>query len=139
VRTLKGASIALLEARAGSGLSDVVRRYGGEPRLYECLLPEHAGPLGALITDVTHGRVDAVAFTSKVQCRHLFLAAAQSGREEELAAALNDRTTVAVIGPVCRAALRAHGVVSRVMPATPKMAPLVAAIAEYFDLSSAEL
>lgn len=139
MRMLKGASIALLKARADSELSAVVRRYGGEPRLYDCLLPDGTAPLGALIDDVSGGRVDAVAFTSKVQCRQLFQNAAHTGRKEELAAVLNERTTVAVIGPVCRAALREHGVVSRVMPATPKMAPLVAAIAEYFDLSAREL
>jgi len=44
--------------------------------------------------------------------------------------------TVAVIGPVCRAALKEHGVASRVMPAVPKMGPLIAALAEYFDLTS---
>jgi uroporphyrinogen-III synthase len=101
--------------------------------LYEWQLPETTGPLRLLVDDVIAGRVDVVAFTSQVQCRHLFQVAASMGRDRELAAALNDRTTVGVIGPVCRAALREHGVVSHVMPATPKMAPLVAAIAEYLE------
>jgi uroporphyrinogen-III synthase len=120
-------SVALasaLEAR-GARLDEIC--------LYEWQLPDAIEPLCALVRDVIAGGVDAVAFTSKVQCTHLFLVAAQMGCDSALASALNDRTTVAVIGPVCRAALREHGVISHVMPATPKMAPLVAAIAEYFE------
>jgi uroporphyrinogen-III synthase len=104
--------------------------------LYEWQLPESIEPLRILVDDVIAGEVDAVAFTSKVQCRHLFQVAALMGREKPLAAALNTKTTVAVIGPVCRTALREHGVISHVMPATPKMGPLVAAIAEYFELTN---
>jgi len=106
--------------------------------LYEWLLPETVEPLRALVVDVIGGGVDAVAFTSQVQCRHLFQIAADMGRAEALTDALNTRTTVAVIGPVCRAALKEHGVNPRVMPAVPKMGPLMAALAEYHDLTSKE-
>jgi len=104
--------------------------------LYEWLLPETVEPLRALVVDVIDGRLDAVAFTSQVQCRHLFQIAGDMGRADALTDALNTRTTVAVIGPVCRAALKEHGVIPRVMPATPKMGPLIAALAEYLDLTS---
>jgi len=40
--------------------------------LYEWQLPENVDPLRELIADVIQARVDVVAFTSKVQCRHLF-------------------------------------------------------------------
>ena len=99
-------------------------------------MPETVEPIRALIVNVIDGRLDAVAFTSQVQCRHLFQIAREMGLADTLAAALNTRTTVAVIGPVCRAALKEHGVTSRVMPAVPKMRPLIAALAEYLDLTS---
>jgi uroporphyrinogen-III synthase len=102
--------------------------------LYEWLLPDTVEPLRGLVVDVIDGRVDAVAFTSQVQCRHLFRIASDMGRADELRDGLNTRTTVAVIGPVCRAVLKEHGVIARVMPAVPKMAPLIAALAEYADL-----
>jgi len=100
--------------------------------LHEWVMPEDVVPLRTFIDEVIAGRIDAVAFTSTVQCRHLFRIAASLGRAAELADALNSKTTVAVIGPVCRSSLRELGVTSHVMPATPKMAPLVSAIAEYF-------
>jgi uroporphyrinogen-III synthase len=117
-------------------LAEALRNRGAHVQelcLYEWQLPDNLEPLRELIADVIQARVDVVAFTSKVQCRHLFQVAASMGCAADLADALNARTTVAVIGPVCRAALREHGVMSHVMPATPKMAPLVAAIAEYLD------
>jgi uroporphyrinogen-III synthase len=117
-------------------LADGLRSRGArvnELCLYEWQLPENVDPLRELIGDVIQSRVDVVAFTSKVQCRHLFQIATAMGCATDLAEALNGRTTVAVIGPVCRTALREHGVSSHVMPATPKMAPLVAAIAEYLE------
>jgi len=48
---------------------------------------------------------------------------------------LNDHTIVAVIGPVCAAALRAQGITPDVLPARPKMGPLIAALADYVELS----
>jgi uroporphyrinogen-III synthase len=132
-----GRDVALVHyGERNEPLAEALRSRGArvhELCLYEWQLPENVEPLRELIGDVINGCVDAVAFTSKVQCRHLFDLAAAMGCAGELAGALNARTTVAVIGPVCRAALRDHGVTSHVMPATPKMAPLVAAIAEYLE------
>jgi uroporphyrinogen-III synthase len=122
-------------------LAAALRNRGAHLRelcLYEWQLPENVEPLRELIADLVQARVDAVAFTSKVQCRHLFQVAAAMGCAGDLVDALNSKTTVAVIGPVCRAALREHGVTSHVMPATPKMAPLVAAIAEHFESTPTE-
>lgn len=134
---LAGRDVALVHyGERNEPLAGALRSRGArlhELCLYEWQLPDDVEPLRELIAAVMEGRVDAVAFTSKVQCRHLFHIAAAMGCAGDLAAALNARTTVAVIGPVCRAALRDHGVTSHVMPATPKMAPLVAAIAEYLE------
>ncbi|MBI3953366.1 MAG: uroporphyrinogen-III synthase [Chloroflexi bacterium] len=99
--------------------------------LYEWLLPEDVGPLRALVKDVTGGRVDAVAFTSQVQARHLFQVAAGLGQAPELAAALNNHTVVASIGPTCTAALRRFGVEPQVVPEHPKMGHLIVALAQH--------
>lgn len=104
--------------------------------LYEWLMPEDPRPLRALVGELIEGRVDAVAFTSQIQCRHLFRVAAEMGRQDELALALNTRVVVAAVGPVCDAALRTLGVVARVQPARPKMGPMIAALADFFDLTS---
>jgi uroporphyrinogen-III synthase len=139
---LAGVDAALVHyGERNEPLAEALRHRGArveELCLYEWQLPDNVEPLRELIADVIEARVDAVAFTSKVQCRHLFQVAAAMGCARDLADALNARTTVAVIGPVCRAALREHGVTSHVMPATPKMAPLVAAIAEYLEPTHSE-
>src|SRR5438093_9659750 len=63
--------------------------------LYEWLMPEDQRPLDALVDDVIEGRVDAIAFTSQIQCRHLFAIAERGGRLAELRAALQTRLIVA--------------------------------------------
>ena len=103
--------------------------------LYEWLLPEDISPLAALVGDLIDRRVDAIAFTSQIQSRHLFRLAADAGKADELVRVLNDHTIVAAIGPVCAAALRAEGITPDVQPAHPKMGPLIAALADYVELS----
>jgi uroporphyrinogen-III synthase len=82
---------------------------------------------------VVAGEVEAVAFTSQVQVRHLLQVAALSGRAGALVAALNLRCVVAAVGPTCAAALEAAGVAPRVVPSNPKMGPMVVALAEHLE------
>jgi uroporphyrinogen-III synthase len=103
--------------------------------LYEWLLPEDISPLAALVGDLIDRRVDAIAFTSQIQCRHLFRLAADAGKADELVSVLNDHTIVAAIGPVCAAALQELGITPDVVPAHPKMGALIAALADYVDRS----
>jgi len=103
--------------------------------LYEWLLPEDIRPLAALVGHLIDRRVDAIAFTSQIQCRNLVRLAAEVGKADELVSVLNDHTIVAAIGPVCAAALRAQGITPDVQPAHPKMGPLIAALADYVELS----
>lgn len=99
--------------------------------LYEWALPEDQEPLVRLVRDLIAGRIDVVAFTSSPQIKHLFAVAERLGLHEPLVAALRDRVTVAVIGPVARAALAEHGIVPRIEPGKGTMGALVHAIAEY--------
>jgi uroporphyrinogen-III synthase len=80
-------------------------------------------------------RVEAIAFTSQIQFRNLFRLAADVGKADELVSVLNDHTIVAAIGPVCAAALRARGITPDVVPAHPKMGPLIGALADYVEQS----
>ncbi len=99
--------------------------------LYEWALPEDQGPLIRLIRDLLDGKIDVLAFTSSPQIKHLFAMADQLGQRAELARALRDRTVVAVIGPVCQAALAEQGIVPRIQPDKGTMGALVHAIASY--------
>jgi uroporphyrinogen-III synthase len=136
---LDGKGVALVHyGEPNEPLADALKGRGAkldEWMLYEWVLPEDRAPLAALIGDVIDERVDAIAFTSQVQCRHLFEVAAHLGHSDELAHALNTHTIVGAIGPVCAAALRALGVMPDVIPAHPKMGPLIAALADYVDLT----
>lgn len=119
-------------------LADALRARGAaleELCLYEWLMPEDVEPLKTLIGELVAGRIDAIAFTSQVQWRHLFRLAADLGRSGELVNALNGHTIVAAIGPVAAAALRAQGITPDVLPAHPKMGALIVALADYVELS----
>jgi uroporphyrinogen-III synthase len=106
-----------------------------ELRVYEWAMPEDGEPLRDLVRRVVEGRVDAIAFTNEVQCRHLFRAAAELGLLTQLTSALNANTVVAVVGPVCAGALQNFGVMADVIPARPRMELMIAALADYFELT----
>jgi uroporphyrinogen-III synthase len=112
-------------------LADALRLRGArvtEVHTYAWRLPDDVAPLESLIARTIDGSIDALAFTSQVQVRHLFAIAERGGRADALRRALRDRTLVASIGPSCTAALRQHGVSPHVTATPPKMRPLVTAI-----------
>lgn len=104
--------------------------------LYEWLMPEDLSTLKNLVREIVAGAVQAVAFTSQIQARHLFQVAGDISLSAELAEALNRRAVTAAIGPVCADALRRLGVHPRVIPGRPKMAPFVAELARRFRTST---
>ena len=104
-----------------------------ELMLYEWLLPEDITPLQTLVTDIMQERVGAIIFTSQVQARHLFLIAKDIVSPAELAQALNTRTIVASVGPICTAVLRDLGVTPRVEPQHPKIGYLMKALSDYMN------
>lgn len=99
-----------------------------ELALYEWRLPEDVSPLKRLAEQIQAGEVDAVAFTTQVQVRHLF-AVTDDSRRPTLAAALDRRVVTGAVGPTCAAALRARGVRDVVVPQNPKLGPLFVALA----------
>ena len=117
---------AALEAR-GARLQEVFP--------YEWSLPDDVAPIEDLVRDVIGHRVDAVLFTSQVQCRHLFQVADTLGLAGPLADSLNRDVVVGAIGPVSAEALRQVGVVPDVLPGAANMPSLITAIADYFELT----
>lgn len=101
--------------------------------LYEWRLPEDISPLETVVHKFIAGELDAVAFTSQVQVRHLFQIAGGMGLEKELAQALNSKVVVASIGPTCTACLAEYGIVPRIIPEHPKMGHLIHALHEYWE------
>jgi uroporphyrinogen-III synthase len=137
---LNGKTIGLVHyGERTDAAAEGLRRRGAaidEICLYEWRLPEDVTPLCHLIADIIDGKVDAIAVTSQIQIRHLFQIADTLGRHADLADALNRRTIVAAVGPVCAAALRSFGVIPHVQPSHPKMGPMLLALSDYFDLTS---
>ena len=99
--------------------------------LYEWLLPEDLAPLQTMIHDLVAQRVDAIAFTSKSQVRHLFQVATGLDLAEPLKQAMHRDLIVAAVGPTSAAELEVFGVTPQVVPENPKMGPMVTALAAY--------
>jgi uroporphyrinogen-III synthase len=104
--------------------------------VYEWRLPRDLRPLEELVRDILAHRFDAVIFTSQIQGRHLLQVADGMQMRHALVDALNRDVVVSAMGPVCRAALEELGIQPHVVPTTPKMAPLVSALADYFAVRS---
>ena len=100
--------------------------------LYEWMMPEDTDPLEELIAQALLGKLDAIAFTSQVQVRHVFKIAEERGFGSVLAAAMNS-ATIAAVGPTCARALLEYGVMPDVVPETPKMGHMVAELARHFS------
>lgn len=117
-----GEASALVQSLLGRGAHvQVMRTYRWE-------LPRDLVPIEQLVHRLIDDRIDAVAFTTQVQVRHLFAIADRLHRREALCHALNHRTVVGSIGPTCSTVLEEFGVVPHVVASPPRMRPLVTAI-----------
>jgi uroporphyrinogen-III synthase len=134
---LEGRAVALLHyGEPNAPLAAALRARGArleEVCLYEWQLPEDTAALADLIRDLIGGGVDAIAFTSQIQCRNLFAVAESLGLSNDLREALGSRLTVAAIGPVCVDALKHHGVTPHVVPTQSKMGLLVTELAQHLE------
>ncbi len=106
--------------------------------LYEWALPADQGPLERLVHDLVDGRIDVLAVTSSPQITHLFAVAERLDLRQRLCGALRDAVTVAVVGPVCEAALKEHGIVPQVRSDKGTMGALVHAIAQHLATREAD-
>lgn len=114
------------------GLVSALHERGARLRelvLYEWELPEDTAALERIVVELAQGRFAAAAFTSQIQARNLVAVAERIGQKDALFAALRGRTVVAAVGPTCARALSDLGIAAQVVPDSPKMGPMVAALA----------
>lgn len=136
--TLKERSVLLLHyGERNDALSAAISGMGArvtDAYLYEWHLPDDVEPIRALIRLAVERELDALLFTSQVQCRHLFLVASEMGIADRLLQALQQHVAIGAIGPTCASALRVAGIVPDLIPSLPNSPSLVRALADYFDL-----
>ncbi len=136
---IEGRGVAVTHyGERNDALADALSAAAGrlhEVTLYEWMLPDDTTPLESIVVDLVERRLDAIAFTSQIQVRHLFQIAERDGYGAELAPAMRS-TVVVAVGPTCARALSDFGVETDVMPDPPKMGHMVADLAEY--LTAAE-
>ena len=129
--------VVLLHDGGGNlALVDELRRRGAwveEIRAYDWRLPADIAPIESLVEELIEGRVDAIAFTSQVQIRHLIEIGTRMNRSAALLHALRHRTVVGSIGPTCSRALTDVGAPPHVVASPPRMRPLVTAVGEYLS------
>ena len=101
-----------------------------EIRPYGWALPADLQPLRDLCGAIVDGRVDAVAFTTQIQARHLFEVAERAALRDAIARAMHASVLVAAVGPTSARALVDLGVPPHVVPAQGKMGAMVVALAE---------
>ena len=140
---LAGRDVAVLHyGERNVALTDALQARGAylyELCLYEWLLPEDLEPLQQLVRDLMADRLEAIAFTSQVQVRHLWQVATAMGLAAALTTALTTHCLVAAVGPTCAAALAAVGVTPHVEPSHPKMGPMVTALMATLQARSAAM
>jgi uroporphyrinogen-III synthase len=105
--------------------------------LYKWSMPDDVEPLRTLVRDLIDGQVDSIVFTTQIQCRHLFRVAGDLGLCQQLADALNTKAVVVAVGPICAEVLRFFGVKPDVVPARPKLGPMMNALADYYRAGDA--
>jgi uroporphyrinogen-III synthase len=133
---LAGAEVTIVHYGERNGaLADAFQARGAvlnELCVYEWRLPDDIGPLKDLSRAIVAREIDAVIFTSQVQWKHLLHVASELGVADEVIGALGTDVVVAAVGPICSGALVDAGVNPQVIPESPKMGPLVAALAQYY-------
>ncbi len=97
--------------------------------VYRWALPDDLSPIKEAITRLLDARVQVVIFTTAVQIVHVLEVADKMGKKKETADALN-KTVIASVGPDCSEALKSQGITVDIEPESPKMGPLIIAVAE---------
>jgi len=104
--------------------------------LYHYEEASNTDAVSELIRKIVRREVDAILFTNGPQARFLLQSAAEMNLRAELLKKLNENVTVVSVGEVTSRSLREVGIPPRVVPAEPKMGPMVKALADYFEMKS---
>lgn len=136
--SLQGRSVLLLHyGERNDAIGAAIRQLDAtvtDACLYEWRLPDDVEPIRALIRSAIDHELDALLFTSQVQCRHLFQVASEMGVGDRLLEVLQRHVAVGAIGPTCARALREAGIVPDLVPSLPNSPSLIRALADYFIL-----
>jgi uroporphyrinogen-III synthase len=93
---------------------------------------EHDDEVASMILEMMNGRVDLIAFTSKLQVQRLLEVAERKGLATQLKHSLN-AITIAAVGPVAATAVEEAGGTVQVQPASSfHLKPLVREIVRAF-------
>src|ERR1700690_445541 len=103
-----------------------------EVQPYAWALPEDLAPLRALVDTIIRAEVDAIAFTTQAQARHLFAVADSMGARDAMTRAMREGVVVAAGGPTCARALSQLGAPPHVVPDQAKMGAMIVALAAKF-------
>ena len=132
---VRGRMLVLLHyGERNTPLVEALRARGARLReltLYQWELPEDLAPLSRMVEELSQEKFAGAAFTSQIQARNLLTVAEGMGRREELCRSLRSHTVVAAVGPTCARVMTELGVPPHVLPDSPKMGPMVAALVEH--------
>lgn len=116
---------ALLDGRSAPVLAEQLRTLGAEVvavPVYRWELPDDVEPVLRLIDLIADGGVDAVTFTSSPSIWNLVRLATETGRQQQLQAALSGSVRV---GPVCASTARNSGFARVVEPERARLGAMV--------------
>ncbi len=102
-------------------------------QLYTWAIPDDLGPARELLGEMLARRIDAIAFTNKMQVRHLIDLAEGCNVRDEVIGVMRNGIVIAAVGPTCAAALRDYGIEPTVVPSNPKMGPMVLGLARHLS------
>ncbi|NQW21892.1 MAG: uroporphyrinogen-III synthase [SAR202 cluster bacterium] len=135
--SLKGKTIAYVEARMLSEMGALIERHGGIPYPAPVLQEVHLGDTPeviGLVDDICNGKVQVMVFQTGVGSKALFDSAASLGKESQVLDALAGITVIAR-SPKPAAILRRQKVRIDHMPPEPFTSPDLIAAIEGLDLT----
>lgn len=128
-RGVGGQRVALQLDGGGPGeASDRLRAAGAdlvEVQSYRWDLPIDRDPARRLVAAICDGRIDAVTFTAAPAVHNFFALAEECGRVDAIRDALDGPVLAVCVGPVCRDAALAEGVILAKAPTTPRLGSMV--------------
>lgn len=134
---IAGYGVALIHyGERSTELTDMLHAHRAQVEelcLYEWQLPHDIEPLRSLIFDAIAERLDALAFTSQIQVRHLLQVADAMHLRDRLLAALARHTAIGAIGPTCAEAIIAVGLRANVVADPPKIGVLLTMLAAHLS------
>jgi uroporphyrinogen-III synthase len=132
---LRGCRVALqLHGDPAPRLVQLLREQNAEYR--EILPYRHVPPepeiIANLVSEILHGEIDAVTFTSGPQVRFIFAYAAENGVLSQLLEAFEGPTVAVAVGKFTAEVIREAGVQRVIFPEEERMGSMILALSDYY-------